>query len=106
MKTLPLLASALLATVIALPALAGASPPEASTSAPDSQWTTLDADSNSSLSKSEASNDPEMNAIFDAADSNQDGQLTREEYLANQAAQPKPTDTAATPPATTENSEY
>ena len=97
MKPIPLLASALLAAVIAAPA--------ASSSAPDSQWATLDADSNNSLSKTEANNDPEMAAIFDAADSNQDGQLTREEYLANQAAQPKPTDADSPPPAG-ETSEY
>jgi hypothetical protein len=91
MNTLSLIAGILLATAA---------------SAQDSQWTTLDSDSNGSLSKTEASNDPEMAAIFEAADSNQDGQLTREEYTANQTAQPKPTDTSTPPSNGGEHSEH
>lgn len=51
-------------------------------SRPSSGWQELDKDGNGSLSKTEAAGVPSLSQIFEQADSNQDGELSQDEYKA------------------------
>lgn len=56
---------------------AAANPPQQAASA---SWSTLDADGNGSLNRAEAAAVPSLAQIFDAADTDKNGELTAEEY--------------------------
>ncbi|PJK11897.1 calcium-binding protein [Lysobacteraceae bacterium NML120232] len=45
-------------------------------------WEALDKDGNGNLDKAEAASVPSLSQIFDQADSNQDGELSQDEYRA------------------------
>lgn len=53
-------------------------------------WADLDNDNDGQLSKSEAAEITSLSSVFDRADSNQDGQLTADEYKAWVAANGTP----------------
>ncbi len=76
-----------------------APPPEAAADAGQQQatsWEALDTDKNGTINKQEATQNPHLTQIFDAADADKDGELTQDEYRAHAA------NSTPTPPAQTD----
>lgn len=81
-----LLACFVLATAFATPVVAQNADPETKPAAAPT-WAELDTDKDGALSKSEASKNESLAALFDKADANTDGILTGDEYRAYLDAQ-------------------